>query len=544
MNLPKEFKNRMKALLGDEYEAFAEAFEKESGVKGLRFSMSRLPENKSPEDVLRSVFSTGEENGFENREKEYEKIPWSTAGYYWEEAALKPEDTTDLAGRRPEDDSERKTVRPGKSIYHEAGAFYMQEPSAMVVATLADVKPGEKVLDLCAAPGGKSTALGDALRGEGVLVSNEIHPSRAKILSENIERMGIGNAMVLNETPEKIAALFPEFFDCVVVDAPCSGEGMFRKEEAALSEWSPENVLMCSVRQRDILKEAVKCVSPGGRLIYSTCTFAPAEDEENIAWFLREYPDFHPAEIPDSIKEHVSFGRLENSMEPMAGCIRIWPHKQKGEGHFAAVLLRDGNVVSSGLDAENGSERIVSFGRNAENGKEKKYGKNRKSDKKDRGKNIALSREQRESFEIFAKEALTESGRAKFTEVNTYSPEDEKTAVLFGDNLYLEPFYFSGKGVKIERAGLQVGTFAKNRFEPSMALARALSPKDFKNVLSLSEDQKDLATAYLSGEQLSGISTDFKGWTLVTYDGYTLGFGKASNGVLKNHYPKGLRIIR
>ena len=543
MNLPEEFKNRMKTLLGNEYEAFAEAFEKESERKGLRFSLSRLFDKGDFDTNKRDIFDQSEM--YRNLTEEFTdgEIPWCRGGYYVKEDS-----------------------HPGKSIYHEAGAFYLQEPSAMVVATLAGVKPGEKVLDLCAAPGGKSTALGDALQGEGILVSNEIHPARVKILSENIERMGIGNAMVLNETPEKISELFPEYFDCVVVDAPCSGEGMFRKEEAALTEWSLENVEMCASRQREILKEAVKCVAPGGRLVYSTCTFAPAEDEENIAGFLTEYPEFRLSEIPEEIKNTVSPGRPEwcgktastpeeeRMVDSLKNCVRIWPHLQKGEGHFAAVLVRTDvmqKLKSTDVreDTEKREEEAallrdekkaeeITEGKNTKNPKKK----NDKNFKKDRGKNIALSREMRESFEIFENESLTEKGKALFTEVTTYSPKDQRVAALFGDNLYIEPFYFSGKGVRIERAGLHVGTFAKNRFEPSLALSRTLGAEDVKSVLALTKGQEEKAIAYLKGEQIYDIPTDLKGWTLITYEGYSLGFGKASNGVLKNHYPKGLRI--
>ncbi len=527
MNLPEEFEKRMKQQLGDEFEAFAKAFTEGGEAKGLRFSLSRLPEGKTPEEILAEMGQDGNE-----------KIPWAEGGYYYNDREfIEDESFEDKSSKEdslPNADTTenhkstyRSFVRPGKSIYHEAGAFYIQEPSAMVVAKLANVKPGEKVLDLCAAPGGKSTALGDMLRGEGILVSNEIHPSRAKILSENIERMGISNALVLNETPEKISSLFPEFFDCVVVDAPCSGEGMFRKEEAALREWSLENVEMCAARQKDILREAVKCVAPGGRLIYSTCTFAPAEDEENIAWFLSEYPEFHLAGPP----------------------LRIWPHKHKGEGHFAAVLIREGCGRTVGLYEPEDKElcrntgRILSEKPEIRDSKfEKKSEKKNKNDKKGRGKNIALSREMRESFEIFAKETLTKKGRDRFEEVLTYSPKDEKIAVLFGDNLYLEPFYFPGKGVRIERAGLHLGTFAKNRFEPSLALARVLGADDVCSVYEITKDRQDEAYAYLAGEQLYHIPPECKGWTLVTYEGYSLGFGKASNGVLKNHYPKGLRM--
>lgn len=481
MKLPELFENRMKELLGDEYPAFLNAFcSDEEPAKGIRISKVRASDAPEGAEEIAGTFLEG-------------AVPWSASGCY-----------------------AKSDSQPGKSIYHEAGAFYLQEPSAMITAAVANVRPGEKVLDLCAAPGGKATALGDALSKEGILVANEIHPGRVKILSENIERMGIPNALVLNETPPRIAELFPEFFDCIVVDAPCSGEGMFRKEEAALSEWSEENVAMCAERQREILKEAVKCLKPGGRLVYSSCTFAPAEDEENIAWLLSNYPAFRLGTIPDEIRKNVSGGLPGYGPEIEEKTVRIWPHKQKGEGHFAALLTKEGDADL----LPSGEEHPAS---------QKEF---------KRSKNIALSREQRDSFEAFAKECLTDRGRERFREVLTYSPKDVKVAVLFGDNLYMEPMYFPGKGVKIERAGLHLGTFAKNRFEPSLALARALSTGEFANDAEISEEQ---ALAYLRGEQIGGVDPSFKGWVRLLYKGYALGFGKASGGSVKNHYPKGLR---
>ena len=519
MQFPAEFKNRMSALLGDEYDAFEKSFESdEARTRGLRISCR---ETDAFLPACLQKYTDGQ-------------IPWCANGFYSCEEAM-----------------------PGKSILHEAGAFYLQEPSAMLPAVLADVKPGEKVLDLCAAPGGKATALGNALQGEGVLVANEIHPGRAAILSENIERMGISNALVLNETPEHIAELFPEFFDVIVVDAPCSGEGMFRKEEAAVTEWSPENVTMCADRQKDILREAVKCLKYGGRLVYSTCTFAPAEDEENVAWLLNEFPELSLSDIPEEIRKVVSSGRPEwaDGNPELQKCVRLWPHLQKGEGHFAALFKKSSPLfdkIEDSASEENMHPDFTTESKSAitqnkfsdsnlqeKNLSQKKKSKN-SSDKK-RSKNIALSKEQRDCFEVFAKETFTESGLERFKEVTTYLPTDERVAALFGDNLYIMPFFFSGKGVRIMRAGLHVGTFAKNRFEPSMALARTLTKEDVKNVLPLTEQEKDIAIRYIQGEQLSGISPDLKGWTLVTYEGYSLGFGKASGGVLKNHYPKGLR---
>ena len=246
MQLPELFEEKMKGLLGAEYEDFLAGYEKERH-QALRVNPAKI----SAEEFARiSPFTL-------------EPVPWAKNGFYY--------GTED---------------RPGRHPWHEAGVYYIQEPSAMSVAELAGVQPEDRVLDLCAAPGGKSTQLAAAMEGRGLLISNEIHPARAKILSSNIERMGILNAVVTNEAPERLAPHFPAFFDRIVVDAPCSGEGMFRKEEQAVSQWSQDNVDLCAKRQQDILEEAAKMLRPGGVLVYSTCTFAPEEDEESIVRFL------------------------------------------------------------------------------------------------------------------------------------------------------------------------------------------------------------------------------------------------------------------
>jgi NOL1/NOP2/sun family putative RNA methylase len=222
-------------------------------------------------------------------------------------------------------------TRPGLHPYHEAGVYYLQEASAMAPVALLDPQPGDWVLDLCAAPGGKTTQIAGRLQGEGFLLCNEIHPKRARILSRNIERMGIANALVTNETPENLAKHYEELFDKVLIDAPCSGEGMFRKEEAAVTDWSQETVEMCAARQAQILDEGAKLVRPGGRLVYSTCTFAPEENEQAVAAFLARHPEFSPEE---TVAPWFTAG--EN------GSFRLWPHKLLGEGHFAAVLRKAG----------------------------------------------------------------------------------------------------------------------------------------------------------------------------------------------------------
>ncbi len=385
--------------------------------------------------------------------------------------------------------------RPGKHVYHEMGLYYMQEPSAMAVAAYADVRPGEFVLDLCAAPGGKSTQLAAALQGEGLLVSNEIHPARCRILSQNIERMGVRNAVVTNETPDALARLYFQAFDCVVVDAPCSGEGMFRKDEEAVRQWSVENVEMCAQRQQEILREAVKMVRPGGRLIYSTCTFEPAENEEIVAWLLQEYPDFSPA-------APVPVGGITQG--GVAGTLRLWPHLLQGEGHFVAVLHKEGE-----------SERNTPehFGRT--------FGRIGKKNKPD-AQRLALW----DAFaeEIFEEKRMYESNRIK------------ERLVLFGEQLYLLPCGVCLEGCKVLRAGLHLGTFEKKRFEPSHSLALALRKEEVRNTVALTVEE---AQRYIKGETMREEGS--KGWTLVTCDGYPVGWGKRSNDCVKNHYPKGLR---
>lgn len=275
--LPEAFLQRMEAQLGSEYPAFLESLERPRAV-ALRFNPM-----KGERPVLPFVGAP---------------VPWEPEGFYY----------------APE-------TRPGLHVYHEAGVYYLQEASAMAPVALLDPKPGERVCDLCAAPGGKTTQIAGRMLGQGFLVCNEINPKRAKILSRNIERMGVANALVTNEHPETLASRFPGFFDRVLVDAPCSGEGMFRKEEAAVTDWSQETVQMCARRQREILDSAARLVRPGGRLVYSTCTFAPEEDEETVAAFLEAHPEFAPEPV-----EAPWFVPGENAS------YRMWPHKLLGRG--------------------------------------------------------------------------------------------------------------------------------------------------------------------------------------------------------------------
>ena len=300
MKLPESFLTRMQQMLGDEYEPFLASYD-QPAARGLRVNLLKA----GPELTL--PFPTS-------------PVEWCPTGHRY-------------SGE----------LRPGLHPWHDAGVYYIQEPSAMAVAEIAAPQPGERVLDLCAAPGGKTSHLASLAGDQCLLISNEIHPQRARILSRNVERMGICNAAVLNETPDRLAERFSSFFDCIVVDAPCSGEGMFRKEPVALEEWSEENVALCASRQDEILDAALQMLAPGGRLIYSTCTFAPAEDEGTLSRLLERYPELELADLPEA--PGFVPARADWYIPAAPGiekAVRLFPHRLCGEGHFAAKLVRRG----------------------------------------------------------------------------------------------------------------------------------------------------------------------------------------------------------
>ena len=382
--LPELFLNRMKEQLGEEYPEYLASLERPRAV-ALRFNPL-----KGGMPMLSFVGDA---------------VPWEPCGYYYD-----------------------PTSRPGLHPYHEAGVYYLQEASAMSAVALLDPQPGERVCDLCAAPGGKTTQIAGRMRGEGFLLCNEYSPKRAKLLSRNIERLGVANALVTNENTEKLAARFPGFFDRVLIDAPCSGEGMFRKEEAAITDWSPETVQMCARRQGEILHNGAQMVRPGGRLVYSTCTFAPEENELAIEAFLAEHPEF-------------SLEKVEAPWFTPAGegQFRLWPHKLLGEGHFAAVLRRAGEDAcqSNPCQGEKLPKEWVSF----------------------------------------AKELRIQLPQGK--------------AISFGQSLYWAPADLPElKGLKVERPGLELGVVKKDRFEPAHALALWL--KECKNMESLECSSREI----------------------------------------------------
>ncbi|MGC6175253.1 RsmB/NOP family class I SAM-dependent RNA methyltransferase [Lacrimispora sp. 38-1] len=464
IQLPDKFMEKMEGLLGDEYPAFLKSYEEDRAL-GLRIN----PLKAEPlEFVQDSPFLL-------------EPVPWASEGFYYK------------AGERP-----------GKHPYHEAGVYYIQEPSAMAVVELLDPKPGEKVLDLCAAPGGKTTHIAGKLKGDGFLLSNEIHPARAKILAQNVERMGISNAVVTNEDSQSLSLKFPEFFDRIVVDAPCSGEGMFRKDEAARLEWSPDHVAVCARRQSEILFHAAGMLKPGGTMVYSTCTFSPEENEQVMEDFLLSHPDFSVVDRGERPGLSRGMALWSNTgADELKKTYRIWPHKSEGEGHFLAVLKRGG---------EAGPERKRSC---------PSYLKDKSVWKEAEG---------------FLKELLVKP--EAFT--------DRKEYILFGEQLYLlPPEMIDLKGLKVIRPGLHMGTIKKNRFEPSHALALCLKKEDVLQWAEIPSDHEDMVK-YLKGQTLCApfswpARLDQKGWVLIVTDGFSIGFAKLAAGILKNHYPKGLR---
>ena len=383
--LPQDFLERMQLQLGAEYPRFLESLERPRAV-ALRYNPL-----KGEQPVLPFVG---------------ENVPWEPMGYYYDPDS-----------------------RPGLHPYHEAGVYYLQEASAMAPVALLNPQPGEKVCDLCAAPGGKTTQIAGRMAGEGFLLCNEINPKRAKILSRNVERMGVANALVTNEHPENLAKKYAGYFDRVLIDAPCSGEGMFRKEEAAVADWSQETVEMCARRQAEILHSGARMVRPGGRLVYSTCTFAPEENEQTIAAFLASHPDFEPEPL-----DAPWFTPGPN------GSYRMWPHKLLGEGHFAAVLRRtDGETEETA--AQTGSQLP-------------------------------------KPWTQFAKELDITLPAGK--------------AVQFGQSLFWAPENMPDiRGIRVLRPGLELGELKKDRFVPAHALALWL--KTAATTLDLPGDSREIA---------------------------------------------------
>ena len=456
MNLPQIFVEQMKEILGPELPEYLESYEKPK-FTGLRVNTSKI----SVEEFERiSPFKT------------LRRVPWTPNGYYYTE-----EDA------------------PTKHPYYYAGLYYIQEPSAMTPASVLPVEPGERVLDLCAAPGGKATELGAKLRHEGLLVANDASASRTKALLKNLEVFGLPNILVTSEMGDKLDRYFHEYFDKILIDAPCSGEGMFRKQAHMIPAWERQGPEVFSKMQREILDQAANLLKPGGTMLYSTCTFSKLENEGSIDYFLSNHPEFHLLDIPQSEGFAPGQPELVDSTFPLEKCVRLFPHKIDGEGHFLALLQKDGERTPNALESA--------------------------------GKPSKLPQE------------LTDFLKDVSMPVDTTRIQIKDTKV------FLMPEGLSGcKGLRFLRSGLYMGELLKKRFEPSQAFAMVLKKEEYASVIDLPATDERIIR-YLKGETIEiedGESTKDAGWQLVCVDGYPLGWGKLIRGTLRNKYFSGWRM--
>ena len=458
MQLPKEFQDRMQQVLGRDFTSF---------INGYNFPLRRglrINTNKISIDSFLSLFP-----------HPLTPSPFAANSFYL--------------------DAEHKA---GSDPLHHAGAYYMQEPSATSAVEVLQPQPGDWVLDLCAAPGGKSTQIATAIGNEGLLWSNEYVPARARILQQNIERWGVRNAVISNQDTGILCNGLAECFDAVLVDAPCSGEGMFRKEPQALTEWTLDNVLLCAARQKEILDNAARAVKIGGRLVYSTCTFAPEENEGVVADFLNRHPDFEllpiavewgrPGLAADQVRALIP--AIPNNWD-LTRCRRIFP-QHGGEGHFIALFRRKGESVTVFRDST-------------------------------AAKSDAMAMAAAELYE------------------SCFSDHPNGYFVSTKDQIRLVPSYLPDcKGLGVLSAGVSVASVCKNRLEPHHSIFIASQAHNCKRVINLALNDPRLK-AYLHGEEIS-CDCD-KGWSAVCVEGIPVGFGKVSGGKLKNRYPKGLRLL-
>lgn len=449
MILPENFQDSMKQLLGEEYAAFVESM-KAGPQYGLRLNTLKITAEAFAAAAPFSV----------------ERIPWIPNGFFFQ-----------------------KEDQPARHPYYYAGLYYIQEPSAMTPASRLPVKPGDRVLDLCAAPGGKATELGERLRGRGVLVANDISSTRAKALLKNLELAGIPNLCVVSENPERLQAVYPEYFDKILVDAPCSGEGMFRRDSRLINAWQERGPAYYSEVQKTLLLQAASMLRPGGQMIYSTCTFAETENEAVIAHVLEQCPDLE-------LQEMLPYAGFAAGRRGLEQCARIFPHKMAGEGHFIALLHKK--------ESNSNNQKNVNY--------------------------------------KAAGDAVPEAAKAFLADLkwdfsSGYFKQLQDKLYFLPEQVKLE------KGLRYLRSGLYLGDIKKQRFEPSQALAMVLTSEQYPATISF--DRQDIRTLkYLKGEtvDISDYTDKAKGWQLVCVDGYPLGWGKAQNGMLKNKYYSGWRL--
>ncbi len=459
---PQLFLDRMQRFLGEEYAPFRQALQ-QAPRNGLRVNTLKL----SVEEFAHISPFRLEAN-----------VPWCPAAF------LLPVDE-----------------RPGKHPFHLAGLYYLQEPSAMAPAEALAPRPGERVLDLAASPGGKTTHLAALMQGEGILIANEIKEKRLGQLVMNVERWGTPNVIVTNESPERLVERFESWFDRVLLDAPCSGEGMFRKDASASAYWSEAMIAGCAARQKVLLRLAARLVRPGGHLLYSTCTFAPEENEGVIADFLEENPHFHVFPIP---KFPGAMGGRADWLSPripaqiaqeLEGALRLFPHRVPGEGHFLCLLEREEETTPARAAPSLSPSPLPST--------------------------------YRKLWQEFAAETLHPTARLSAASDHLF---------LWHERLYFFPTLLPDlEGLRHVNRGLWVGTFKKNRFEPAHPLALFLRPEEAQQVADFNAESRELQV-YLRGESFPLPGAD--GWVLVCAEGRPLGWGKRVRGMLKNHYPK------
>lgn len=460
--LPQKFKEEMKELLGDEYSDFLESYNNPR-TNSIRINNLKIGREKF---ISLKLFDI---------DFDKDAVDWSDIGYYID---------SDLS--------------PGKNALHDAGAFYIQEPSAMSVVGCTDIKKNEHILDLCAAPGGKSTYILSKLENTGLLVSNEIDSTRIKALGENLERFGAINSIITNTDSKRLLTFFKGYFDKVFIDAPCSGQGMFRKDEYAINDWSESKVEECVSIQKKIIEDGFAMLKDGGMLIYSTCTFTKRENEDIIEEFLTNH----------------SSAKFVNSH-------RIWPHKDRGEGHYCVRIIKMNNPLDLECDSDD-------------------YSINEINDKIKEPKNRILSKKNKKSRNNSDLVLYNEFIEGIIKRNSSFLKKVEGHNIIKkGNMIYSVPdIGIDLSGLKMLRSGICLGEIKKNRFEPSHSLASALHTEDVNFYIDFENESKEIKK-YILGESIE--TGKSRGWILVTVDGVSIGWGKESNGVLKNKYPKGLR---
>lgn len=472
IELPLSYKERMENMLGNDFPAYLACLDREPN-HGIRVNTAKLSveefERITPVPLTK-------------------KVPWCDRGWYYQ-----------------------KEDKPAKHPYYFAGLYYLQEPSAMTPAAILPIEPGDKVLDLCAAPGGKSTQAGSRLAGEGLLVSNDVSNSRAKALLKNIELFGIGNVLLTNEFSQKLATRFQGFFDKILIDAPCSGEGMFRRDGAVMKAWERNGPDYFYGIQKEIVRDAVTMLKPGGYILYSTCTFSVLEDECVISGLLHEFPQLEVVKVPDSESWGFVPGFTEHEEIPypdpsLKNCMRLYPHKMDGEGHFVALIhWKD--------DGDEG-------------------GGHTKPQKYEQAEGISA---EKDNLRFLDKNP----DFAEFTKLISSDFLKKGLLACQETRIYLRPLGLPNlTGLRYLRNGLLMGELKKNRFEPSQALAMYLKKDEFANTVSFAADDARVVK-YLKGETVDCIEAEVRGgdgWCLICVDGHPLGFAKRSRDTLKNKY--------